>query len=83
MLDAVPSTEKVGDIGLGSSTEGIGDAPVSVIASDALLSIRSWNGSFGPLLESMCRRMEGVKGRNPSRPTWAWFVIYRFYGASK
>jgi len=30
VLDAVLSAEKVGDIGLGSSTEGIGDAPVSV-----------------------------------------------------
>ena len=51
----------VADIGFGSNTEGLGDAPdsvTSVLVIVAALSIRQRNIFFGPLIESMFRRMK-------------------------
>ena len=57
----------IGDIGWGSSIEGMGVAPDSVTVSVALvvlvivaaLSIRQWDDSFRLLVVSMFRRMKG------------------------
>ena len=54
----VASSRVIGDIGCGSSTEGVPDSvAVSVVLNIvAPLSNREWNGSFRPLGESMfCR----------------------------
>ena len=72
----------MGDIGWGSSTEGMGVPPDSVTVSVALvvlvivaaLSIRQWNDSLWLLVVSMFRRMKGVKGEGHG---WT-LVIYRF-----
>jgi hypothetical protein len=65
---AAESSELVGDVEFGGSTEEMGDdAPDSVTVSGvvitvAALSFHQWNVSFGPLAQSMFRRMGGVKG---------------------
>jgi hypothetical protein len=59
----------IGDIGWGSSTEGMGVPPDSVTVSVArvvlvivaTLSIRKWNDSLWPLVDSMFRRMKGCE----------------------
>ena len=80
------SCKVIGDIGWGSSTEGIGLPPDIVTVSVALiiveaLSIRQWNDSLWLLVVSMFvsmfRRMEGVKGDIQREHGWT-LVMYRF-----
>ena len=65
MLEIVESSDKLGDICFGSSTEGKGDVP-DVTVSDvelvivAELSMRQWNESL--VVVSMFRRVKRVKG---------------------
>ena len=70
----------MGDIGWGSSTEGMGVPPDSVTVSVALvvlvivaaLSIRQWNDSLWLLVVSMFRRMKVCRGVIRDCPTRAW-----------
>jgi len=86
---AVESSELVGDVGFGGSTEDMGDdAPDSVTVSDvaitvAALSFHQWNVSFGPLAESMFRRMKSVKGDvRVGQREHGWLFIGSMDGAS-
>jgi hypothetical protein len=77
----------IGDIGWGSSTEGMG-VPDSVTVSVALvvlvivaaLSIRKWNDSLWPLVDSMFRRMKGCEGGYPRKGAWLdpGYLLVRF-----